>query len=50
MRTNIFRVLPLQGFCYSLCTTVTGILKFRKTGGVEESGKICNYVICYMTW
>lgn len=50
MKTNVLRVLPPSRFCCSLCVNVTERPQFRKTGGVENAGNICNYVICNKTW
>lgn len=50
MKINVLRVLPPSLFCRSLCKTVTGQPQFRKSGGVENAGNICNSVICYKLW
>lgn len=60
MKTNVLRVLPPSLFCCSLCAIVTGRPQFfaersgeadyRKSGGVEIAGNVCNYVICNKVW
>ena len=47
MIINALSVLLFFWHCCSLCMTVTGTTQFRKTGGVEKAGIICNYVTCY---
>ena len=50
MKTKVLRVLPPSLFYGSLCKTVAGHPQFRKMGGVENAGNICNSVICYKLW